>query len=77
MGRRCGKRYRSIVVRLEDLQTAEFLIEYSQRLELLGFLDLLLEPVLHLILLGLFQIGVIVIDVSAAQSAGCGEWCKA
>ena len=56
----------SIVVGLEHLESAKFLIQQLQRLEFLRLLKPLLEPVLGLLLLDLFEVGVVIIDMSAA-----------
>ncbi len=52
-----------IMIRLEDVQTLEFLVQDSQGLELLRLEHLLLKPVFDLILLFLFNLFVCVIQM--------------
>lgn len=58
--------YGCLVVGLKHLETSQFLVYERKRLELLGLGHLLFEPRLCLVLLDLFQVGMIIVDVSAA-----------
>jgi len=49
------------MIRFKDIEAFEFLIQHSQRLELLGFDHLLFEPILDLILLLFFYLFVCII----------------
>jgi hypothetical protein len=51
------------LIRFEDIQILEFLIEDGQRLKALGFDHLGLEPILDFILLDLLQIFVVVVQM--------------
>lgn len=57
-------RRRCIVVGLEHFQSSQFLVDESQRLELLCLCHLLFEPSLCFVLFDLLQIGVVIIDMS-------------
>lgn len=70
--RGCRLRSRPVIVGFEHLEPSQLLIEDRERLELLRFCHLLLEPSLDLVLFHLFQIGVIIIDVSAKRSGVVG-----
>ena len=63
MGRRKRRRGRCIVG-LEDVEALELLVENSEGLKFFGLDHLLLEPILDLILLDLFEVFVVVIEVS-------------
>lgn len=52
------------IVRLEDIQTLELLIQNSEGLKTFCFDHLCLEPVFNFILLDLFQVLVVVIQMS-------------
>lgn len=69
-------RRRNVRVWFEYFETTELLIQCSKRLEFFGFLDLLLEPVLDLDLFNLFQILMIVVQMSGANPLGDTSWTK-
>lgn len=58
------------VVRLEDIEAFEFLVEDGEGLKLLGLVHLRLEPILDLVLLLDNQVLVRVVEVSSDSSSG-------
>lgn len=54
----------NLIVRLEDIQSLEFLVQNSERLELLGLNHPLFEPIFNLILLLLLYLFVCIVQVS-------------
>lgn len=52
------------IIRLENIQTLELLVQNRQRLEFFGFDHLGLEPILDFILLDFFEVFVIVVKMS-------------
>ena len=56
------------LVRLEDIQTAEFLVDQGKGLEALRLQDLFIEPGLNLVLLYFGQLLMNVVEVSAEGS---------
>lgn len=52
------------IIRLENIQILEFLVQNRQRLESLGFDHLRLKPILDFVLLYFFEVFVIVVKMS-------------
>ena len=62
----------ALLIRLENIQTLEFLIEYRQGLELFGFDDLTLEPIFDFILFNILQVPVGVVEMAIKVSVRIG-----